>query len=55
MVVFGQKWLFLGKVVEFVLKGCIWARVVLLRQKWLYSAKWFYSGKEVVVGQNWLY
>ena len=52
MVVFGQKWLYLGK------SGCIEVKVVVFGQKWLYSKKlvvfresgfirvrWFYLGK----------
>ena len=40
--VFGQKWLYSGKVVVF---GKI---IVVFRQKW------FYSGKVVVFRQKWL-
>ena len=39
---FGQKWLYSGKVVVFGQSGCLWA-------------KWFYSGYLVVFGQKWLY
>ena len=55
MVVFRQKLLNSGKVVEFGQKwlysgqsGCIWAKVVVLGHKWLYS------GKVLVLGQKWL-
>ena len=43
MAVFGQKRLYSGKT------GCIQAKVVVFRQKWLFS------GKIVVIGENWLY
>ena len=50
-VLFGQKWLYSGKVIVFGQRGCI-------RSRWLYSCKvvvfWqklFYSGK---VGCNWV-
>ena len=53
VVVFGQEWLSLGK------NGCIRADVVVFGQRWLYSgknsyilAKWFSSGKVVVLGQK---
>ena len=43
VVVFGQKWLYLGKVVVFreellylCKSGCIRAKVILFWQKWLY-------------------
>ena len=42
VVIFGQKWLYLGK------SDCIPAKVVVLEQKWLYS------GKLVLFGQKWL-
>ena len=42
VVVFGQKWLCLGKIVVFEESGCIRTKVV-------------YSGRVVVFGQKWLY
>ena len=51
-VVFGKKWLYSGKVVVFGKSGC-------LREKWLYSGrvdvflkKWFCLGEKVVFGQR---
>ena len=53
MVVFGQKWLYLGKSV------CIRAKLVVFGQKWLQSGKngcnrvkWLYSGKSGLFGQS---
>ena len=52
MVVVGKNWLcsgkliFLGKVVVFGQDGCIWAKVVELGQKLLYS------GKSVLLGER---
>ena len=40
VVVFGQKWLYLGKVVVFEQSNCFKAKVVVFGQKWLYSGKW---------------
>ena len=42
MVVFGKKWVYSGKVVEFGQSGCI-------------LAKWLYSRFDVVFGQKLLY
>ena len=39
MVVFGQKWVFLGKVVVFGKSGCIGEKVVVIGQKVLYYGK----------------
>ena len=57
MVVFGQKWLYLDKLVSFVQIGSIWAEVVLFGlkvavfgQKWLDLDKLVLSGK---IGSNW--
>ena len=60
MVVFGQKYLYLGisggiraKVVVFGQSGCIWAKVAVFRQKWLYLGKsGFIRVKVVVIGQS---
>ena len=56
VVLFGKKLLCSGKrgysranVVVFVQGGCIWA------ESGCFRAKWFYSGKVVVIGQKWLY
>ena len=38
-MVFGQKWLYSGKVVVFGISACIRAKVVVFGQKWLYSGK----------------
>ena len=38
IVVFGQKWLYLGKVV-------VSLKVIVFWQKWLYSGKWFVFGQ----------
>ena len=59
IVVFGQKWLYLGKI------GCIWAKVVVLELNCFFLAKvvvfgqsgrtrvkLVFSGKVVVFGQN---
>ena len=53
MVLNGQKWLYSGKSgcigakEVFVQSGCIWAKVVVFGQNWLYSKK------VVVFGQKW--
>ena len=45
VVVFGQKWLYLRKVVVLSQSSCIrerllhWGKVVAIGQKWLYSGK----------------
>ena len=39
VVVFGQKWLCSGKIVVFGESDCIWAKVVFIRAKRLYSGK----------------
>ena len=56
MVLFGQKWFYLGK------SGCIRAKVVVFRNSGCFRAKWLkpdknvlYSGKVVVIGEKWLY
>ena len=55
MIVFGQKWLYSGKI------GCIRAKVVLfgqsgfIRDIWLYSGKLVYSGKSGCIQAKWLY
>ena len=49
VVVFGQKWLNLGK------SGCIPAKMVLFGNKWFYSAKRFYSVKSGCYRAKWLY
>ena len=45
-----------GKMVVFEQNCCIWAKVVLIGQNWLYSGK---SGsnraKVILFGQKWLY
>ena len=43
VVLFGRKWLYLGKMVVFGQIGSIWAKVVLFGQKWS-----VYLGKIVV-------
>ena len=43
LVLFGQKWFYLGK------GGILWAKLVLFGQRWLYLAK------EVVLGKRCLY
>ena len=60
--VFGQKWLFSGKVVVFGIKwlylgksGCIRVKVVVFGQRWLYSGKVVYSGKNGCIQAKWLY
>ena len=64
-----SKWLSSGIAVVFRQGGCIWAKVVVFGQKWLFSLKsrciranWLYSvkrgcirAKMVVFGQKWLY
>ena len=55
MVLFGQKWLYLGKVVVFRQRCCTWAMVVVFEQMGSIRAKWFCSGNVVVIGQNMLY
>ena len=66
MIVFGQKWLYSGKVVEFGQKylylctsGCNREKTGCIRAKWLYSGKvvvfeqkWLYSSKVDVLGQK---
>ena len=58
MIVFGQKWLYSGKVVVIRAKAvvfgqsaCTWVKVVVFVQNWLYSVK---SGciqaKDVLLG-----
>ena len=42
MIIFGQKWLYLGK------SDCIRAKVVVFGQKWLYS------GKDSCIRAKWL-
>ena len=56
---FGQKWLYSGKVVVFRQCGCIRAEVVVFRQsgctleKWLYSCRsGFFLAKVVAFGQK---
>ena len=39
MVVFGEERLYSGK------NGCIWAKMVVLGLKWLYSGNWLYPVK----------
>ena len=48
IVVFGQKWLYLGKVI-------VSLKVIVFWQKWLYSGKWLYLVKVVVFGLERLY
>ena len=61
MVVFGQRWLFLEKVVVFVQSGCIHAKVIVLGKVDLYVqkgsnlAKWLYSGKSGCFPLKYLY
>ena len=53
MHVFGQKWLYSGRVVVIGQNGYIRARLVVCRPKWLYSGKKFlYSTKVVVFGMS---
>ena len=67
MVVFGKKWLYSGKsgcirvggcnrakVVVFLQRGCIRAKVVVIGQKWLYSGKCFVQAKVVKLRQKFL-
>ena len=53
VVVFGQKWLYSGKVVVFRKSCCIRVKVVVFGQKWFYFGK---SGciraRKVVFGQS---
>ena len=53
MVLSGEKWLCLAKVIVFGKSGCIRAKTVVVMQKWLYSGE---SGctrsKVVVFGQS---
>ena len=65
MSVFGQNWLYSGKVVALGQKflssgksGCVWEKNSFIRAKLLYlgklvvlGQKWFYSGKVVVFVQ----
>ena len=66
--VFGQIWLYSGKVVvfeknllcfvntvDFGQKWLYWGKVILIWQSGYIRAKWLYSGKVVVFGQKWLY
>ena len=39
MVLYGQKWFYPGKLVVFGQRSCIWAKVVVVGQKLLYSGK----------------
>ena len=63
MVVFGQKWLYLGKTDKISAKllcsdksGSIRSKVVLFGQKWLYCGQSCCTRANVVViGQKWLY
>ena len=61
MVVFGQKWLYLDKVVPFRQSNCAGVKCLYSgnsgcnRAKWFYygksaRVKWLYSGKMVVLG-----
>ena len=65
VVVIRLKWSYSGKMVVFGRSDCIWAnlgflgKVVVFRQKWLYSnkvavfgKKWMYSCKLAVFGQK---
>ena len=53
MVVFGQKWLYLGKSVVFGESDCILVKVVVFVQKWLYSGYFCcILAKVVVFGQK---
>ena len=49
MVVFGQKWLYSGNMVEFGQSGCLSRKVVVSGQKWLFSVKSGCVGVKVVV------
>ena len=69
MVLIGTKWLYSGKscciranwlysgnVVVFGHGGCIWAKVIVLGQIWLYLGKYgCIRAKVVVFGKKWLY
>ena len=69
MVIFGQKYLYLGISGGIRAKGVVFEQKWLFRARWLYSrkcgynwAKWLYSGnkicfcaKVVLFGQEWLY
>ena len=68
VVVFGQNWLYYGKMLYSGKIGCNWqkcsfsGKVAVFGMKWFYSgkscsirAKWLYSGKVVVFGQMWFY
>ena len=51
MVVFGQKWLYSGKVVVFDINWLYSDKEVAFRQTWLHSGH-FYSGNKVVLRQG---
>ena len=55
MVVFGQNWLYLDKVVLFGQIGCIWVEVVVIGKVVVFGQNWLYSDKVVVYVQNWFY
>ena len=56
MVVFGQKWMYSGKVAVFGQNVYIRKQVVIFWKKWLYSGKGgCIRAKVVVFGQKWLY
>ena len=49
MVVFGEKWLYSGKVVVFRQNGCFGAKVVVFGQKLLYLGKVVVFDKKGIV------
>ena len=62
MVVFGEKWLYTGKVAVFGQGGCVRAKVVVfvhigcIPAKWFFlRARWLFLDKVVVVWQNRFY
>ena len=55
VVVFMQKWLYLGKVVIFGKKWLYIGKVVVYGRTWLYPGNVVVFGKLVVVVQNWWY
>ena len=62
MVVFGQKLLYSGKLVVFGQRGgiraggCIWAKMIVLGQIWLYWGEYgCIRAKVVLFGKKWLY
>ena len=55
MVVFGQEWLYLVKVVLFGQSDCIRANLLYSRKVVEFVQKWLYSGKYGFFRVEWLY